>query len=199
MISAIILSAGASRRMGLPKALLDLGGVTFLGRILEAAVAAGLKPRVVVLGYDADKILESVDLSDAVVVSSESLEAGPIGSIRAGIRTLLNHPVEAALIWHVDQPHVEVETVLALLDAFRAGRGRIVVPTYGGTRGHPVLFGRGLFDELLDAADAEGARAVVRRDPGRVAHVEVDDPAVLADINDPDQYRDLIRRGSSRT
>lgn len=180
--------------MGAPKALLDYGGVSFLERIMEAAVAAGLKPSVVVLGHDADKILKSIDLSGAVVVRSESLEAGPIGSIRAGIRAVLNHPVEAALVWHVDQPHVEVATVLALVDAFRAGHRQVVVPVYRGRRGHPVLFDRRLFEELLGAENSEGARVVVRRDPGRVAQVEVEDPAVISDINTREEYRALVRR-----
>jgi molybdenum cofactor cytidylyltransferase len=194
MFAAIILAAGASERMGYPKALLPYRGASFLSGILDACYAAGIEKRVVVLGYFADKILREIDLSDVIVTTSENLEAGPIGSIRAGIRALVNHPVDAALVWPVDRPHVSVATVSALLDRFRAAPAPIVVPTYGGRRGHPVLFGKAVFAELLAAPDAVGAKAVVRKDAGRVVPVPVDDAAVLEDFNTPEDYKDLLRK-----
>lgn len=194
MFAAIILAAGASERMGYPKALLPYRGASFLSGILDACYAAGIEKRVVVLGHFADKILREIDLSDAIVTTSENLEAGPIGSIRAGIRALVNHPVDAALVWPVDRPHVSVATVSALLDRFRAAPASIVVPTYGGRRGHPVLFGKAVFAELLAAPDAVGAKAVVRKDAGRVVPVPVDDAAVLEDFNTPEDYKDLLRK-----
>lgn len=194
MFAAIILAAGASERMGYPKALLPYQGRPFLTGISDACVAAGIDLRVVVLGYYADKILAELDLADVVVTRSENLAAGPIGSIRAGVRALATHPVDAALIWPVDRPHVPVAAVSALLDAFRETHRPIVVPTFEGRRGHPILVGRALFEELLGAPDAEGARAVVRRDPGRVANVEVGDVSVLEDFNTPEDYKELLRR-----
>jgi molybdenum cofactor cytidylyltransferase len=128
------------------------------------------------------------------VVTSENLAAGPIGSIRAGIRALESHPVDGALIWPVDRPHVPVDVVGGLLDAFRRTGGPIVVPVFEGRRGHPVVFGRGTFAELIAVPDGEGARAVVRRDRTRVVEVPVSDSAVLEDLNTPDDYRALLRR-----
>ena len=194
MFAAIILAAGASERMGYPKALLPYRGAPFLSGILDACYAAGIEKRVVVLGYFADKILQEIDLSDAIVTTSENLDAGPIGSIRAGIRALVNHPVDAALVWPVDRPHVSVATVSALLDKFREVPGPIVVPTYGGRRGHPVLFSKTVFAELLGAPDAVGAKVVVRKDAGRVIPVPVDDAAVLEDFNTPEDYKGLLRK-----
>ena len=194
MFAAIILAAGASERMGYPKALLPYRGAPFLTGILTACYAAGIEKRVVVLGYFADKILQEIDLSEAIVATSENLEAGPIGSIRAGIRALVNHPVEATIVWPVDRPHVSVDTVSALLDKFREVHGPIVVPTYSGRRGHPVLFGKEVFAELLGAPDAVGAKAVVRKDPNRVIAVPVDDAAVLEDFNTPEDYKGLLRK-----
>ena len=86
------------------------------------------------------------------------------------------------------------ETVARLVEQFRDGGQPIVVPGYGGRRGHPVLFGRPVFDELLSAPEHEGARAVVRADPSRVAVIPVDDPAVLEDVDTPAAYRDLLQR-----
>jgi molybdenum cofactor cytidylyltransferase len=194
MFAAIILAAGASERMGYPKALLPYRGEPFLAGVLHACYAAGIEKRVVVLGYYADKILQEMDLSEATVTRSEDLDAGPIGSIRAGLRALVNQPVDAVVVWPVDRPHVPVSVVTALMDGFRASHLPIVVPTFEGNRGHPVLFGRSVFEELLAAPDTEGARAVVRKDASRVAAVEVDSPAVLEDFNTPDDYKELLRR-----
>jgi molybdenum cofactor cytidylyltransferase len=138
--------------------------------------------------------MEEVDLSDVIIAKNEDLEAGPIGSVRAGLAAIAPFPVDAVLVWPVDRPHVAVSTVEALLDAFRATHQPIVVPTHGGRRGHPVLFARRVFAELLGAPNSEGARAVVHRDPTRIAEVAVDDPAVLEDFNTPDDYKKLLRR-----
>ena len=102
--------------------------------------------------------------------------------------------LKAALVWHVDRPHVAVATLAKLIDRFRQGGAAIVLPTLSGQRGHPVMFGREVFDELIETPDEEGARAVVRADPSRVALVPVDDPAVLEDIDTPEAYADLLRR-----
>lgn len=198
MIAAIILAAGTSRRMGTPKAALAFRGTTFLGAILDAAAALGLNKRIVVVGAHEDKMLSTNDLSDVDIIRNEQLDSGPIGSIRLALRALLNHPVEGLLVWHVDRPHVSIATVQALLDRFRVGDAAIVLPTHGGHRGHPVIFGRDVFDELLEAPDGEGARAVVRADPTRVVEVPVPDPAVLEDIDSPEAYQALLRKTDSR-
>jgi molybdenum cofactor cytidylyltransferase len=194
MIAAIILAAGASERMGYPKALLPYRGRPFLEGILEACYAAGVEHRVVVLGHHADKILESIDLSGVTVAMNKDLDAGPIGSVWAGLASLSALPVDAVLVWPVDRPHVAVATVESLVDVFRSEHKPIAVPTYRGQRGHPVLFGRAVFAELLGAPRDEGARAVVHRDPARVAEVPVDDAAVLEDFNTPEDYKRLLRK-----
>jgi len=199
MLAAIVLAAGASRRMGTPKALLTHGGEPFLSGILKAAYAAGIERRVAVLGYMADKILSVIDLTGVQVVRSTELDAGPIGSVRAGISAVGNHPVDGILVWPVDRPRVHVETVRALVERFEQTGGPIVVPRFQGRRGHPVIFAKALFEELRQAPNDQGARAVVRRDQARVVEVEVDDPGVVEDINTPDDYRKLVREENARS
>lgn len=194
MLGAIVPAAGTSSRMGFPKALLHYRGETFLSGILRALDAAGIERRVVVLAPGDDRTPTEVDLSAVQVAVTVDLAAGPIGSIRAGIEALANHPVDGALIWPVDRPHVRVATIQVLLSRFLGRAGDIVVPEYEGRRGHPVVFGKATFRELLEAPDEEGARHVVRRDESRITRVPVDDPAVLEDVNTPGEYRDLVRR-----
>ncbi len=97
-------------------------------------------------------------------------------------------------MWPVDQPHVLVRTVEVLLEEFRRSGSPIVIPVHRGRRGHPVLFGRPVFEELLGASQDLGARAVVRADAGRVREVPVADAAVLEDIDTPEAYEELVRR-----
>ncbi|KPJ93569.1 MAG: hypothetical protein AMS18_05535 [Gemmatimonas sp. SG8_17] len=179
--------------MGFPKALLNYHGRTFLQTILDSAAALGLMP-LAVFAVDSDNILQHHDLRAVTVLTNREPEAGPIGSIRESVRAILNHPVDALLVWPVDFPHVSVATVQKLIDGFWEAGKPIVVPLCDGRRGHPAVFGRAVFADLLQAPDSAGAQAVVRADPGRVLQVPVDDPAVIDSLNTPAAYRDLLRR-----
>ena len=192
MIAATVLAAGESKRMGFSKALLRFRGRTFLQTIVDCIRALGLRP-VVVLGSDADNIKSCHDLEGVSVLLNTVPESGPIGSLRASVQSVLGHPVDALVVWPVDMPHVKIETVRSLVDEFRTSRQPIVVPYCSGRRGHPVIFGRAVFEELLRAPDDEGARAVVRADPNRVLEVPVADHAVLSSLNRPEDYRELLR------
>lgn len=194
MIAGLVLAAGDSRRMGFPKALLVYRGATFLKSVLDASVAAGLDPVMVILGRDAPKILTSVDLHGITILKNGTPETGQIGSIKIGLTEIINHPVEAVVVWPVDQPHVQVATVERVVERFREAGEAISIPTYEGRRGHPVLFARSVFEELLAAPEDEGARSVVRASPERVVEVPVRDPAILEDIDTPEAYEELVRR-----
>jgi molybdenum cofactor cytidylyltransferase len=194
MFSAIILAAGASQRMGYPKALLRYRGQTFLGTIVVACRAVGIARAVVVLGPDEGKVLQEVDLQGTTVLRNPDPASGPLASLQLALARVLNHPVEAVLVWHVDRPHVSLTTIQALVERFGQGQPDIVLPVHGGRRGHPVLFGRRVFGELLNTPQQAGARAVVHADPARVAAVPVDDPAVVEDVDTPEAYRELLRR-----
>lgn len=194
MIAATILAAGASARMGFPKALLKYRGQTFLQNILDVTEALGISRRVLVVGPESDRILSEHELRGVTVVTNPEPNSGPIGSIRAAIQAVDAHPAEGLLVWPVDYPHVAVETVELMLDRFRGGTAAIVVPAFRGRRGHPVLFRRSVFPELVEVTDAEGARGVVRANAARVDAVPVNDPAVLDNVNTPESYRRLLRQ-----
>lgn len=194
-LAGVVLTGGRSARMGSPKALLDFRGQPFVVRILEALEALEVKTRVVVVGPDAPRIQPALAGHDCLIVENTDVDGGPIASLRAALRALQPVRPSAVLAWPVDLPHVRVTTVERLIETFRRDPGPAVVPTFAERRGHPVLWGAALFEELLtsDAATRHGARAVLHAHAGEIVPVAVDDPAVIDDLNTPEDYERLVR------
>jgi molybdenum cofactor cytidylyltransferase len=194
-LAGVVLAAGRSARMGSPKALLDFRGAPFVVRILEAFEALDLKARVVVLGPDAPRIRPIIASHDCLIVENLDVEGGPIASLRAALAALKPLRPAAALVWPVDLPHVRITTVERLIEAWSRGKPPAVVPVFGERRGHPVIWDAALFGELESsrAAAAGGARAVLHAHAPQVAAVTVDDPAVIDDLNTPEDYERLVR------
>lgn len=194
MISGILLAAGASRRMGTPKALLPCQGQTFLERGCAAFLAAGVDELVVVLGAQAEAVRRAVPVHPLVrtVVNTRAFQ-GQLSSLTVGIG-VLSPGSEAAVVNLVDHPLVQAATIEALIAAFLEMPAPILVASYRGRRGHPVLFSRQVYGELLAAPLDQGAKAVVRKDPTRVREIPLDDPGILADIDTPEDYVRYIGR-----
>lgn len=194
-LAGVVLAAGRSARMGSPKALLDFLGVPFIVRILEALQALEVKTRVVVLGPDAPRIQPAIAAHDCMIVENPEPETGPIASLRGALRALQPLQPRAVLVWPVDLPHVRVSTVERVMEAHRHNPDRVIVPTFAERRGHPVIWASTLFAELLEnrTATREGARAVLRSQEGQVITVAGDDPAVIDQVNTPEDYERLIR------
>jgi CTP:molybdopterin cytidylyltransferase MocA len=194
-LAGVVLAAGRSVRMGSPKALLDFRGLPFAVRILEALEALEIKTRVVVLGPDAPRLRPSLASHHCMIVENPEPETGPIESLRVALRALQPLRPNAVLVWPVDLPHVRVATVERLLEAHRRTDAISVVPTFGGRRGHPVIWGAAVFDELLEspAATRDGARAVLHEHAADLLAVSVDDPAVTDQVNTPEDYERLVR------
>jgi len=181
--------------MGNPKALLDFRGKPFVVAVLEALEALDFKHRVVVLGLDAPRIRPVLAAHSCLIVENPDPETGPIGSLRAALQALEPVRPTALLMWPVDIPHVRIATVERLAEAHERTGAPVVVPVFGGRRGHPVIWDASLFHELATSAAAteHGARAILHRHEAATAAVVVDDPAVLDDIDTPQDYERLIR------
>ena len=192
MISAIVLAAGESRRMGSPKALLDLAGQAFIARICKTLLSAGVDEVVVVLGARAERIRPAVPSHPALrVVVNPDYARGQLSSLIAAL-SALSPESEAAIITLVDHPLIKEETFGSLIRAFREKASPIIVARYQDRRGHPVLFAREVYPELLAAPLAQGAKVVVRKDLGRVRELAFDDPGILADIDTPEDYARFV-------
>ena len=198
MVRAIVLAAGASTRMGTPKAGLVLSGAgdTFLSRLIRQLTAAGLPDIVVVTGATPDSVRSAAGRIRRPVrfEHNERWPEGQLTSILAGLREMPGDIVEAALVTLVDAPLVSVATIERLLHIWRTKRAPIVRPARGERHGHPVIFDRALFDKLRAADPAVGAKAVVRAYADDIINVPVDDEGAFIDIDTPDEYRDALRQ-----
>lgn len=185
-VAGIILAAGESRRMGVPKALLDYHGESFLDHLI-GLLADVCTPVVVVLGADAGRIRSGLARTgQAEFVVNHDWPAGQGGSLAAGLRAL---PASANVLFTlVDHPAVRPETLRQLLSA----QGTLRIPRYQGRRGHPVYFDSALAPEFLALPPDGAARDVVNRHAAEIVYMDVDDPGVVRDIDDPAAYRALL-------
>jgi len=185
MLAAVILSGGASRRMGTPKALLRFHGGTFLEHLLKVTDHPRIGWRRVVLGADAQVIAASVKLPPDEVVINDDWEVGQLSSIQAGVRSLPGE-TDGMLLCLIDHPLISRELVGALVERFYEAGKSIVLPVYKGRRGHPVIFALRLYEELLSAPLETGARAVVWAHGEEVCEMETSEEGCVLNLNDPD-------------
>lgn len=191
MIPAIVLAAGASTRMGRPKALLEAGGRTFLRAILETLRDGGISDAVVVVRPGDLSLLEEIaGTGFGRVVVNARADEGQLSSLIAGLDAIEAPGVDGALITLVDVPLLTAATVRLLLARAAVSRAPIVRAVHQGRHGHPVIFTRRLFDALRGADPSAGAKAVVRAND--VEDVEVPDPGVTEDIDTPADYTRLL-------
>lgn len=183
-IEGILLAAGESRRMGFPKPLLRVGDEAFIARSAHSMLA--ILPRlIVVLGAHAERIRPAVPHGPGIViVDNPHFEAGQLSSLKVGLGAV-SRDCDGVMVHLADHPLVKPSTFERVVTEFSRGRGAIVIARCAGKRGHPVIFGRAVFRELLEAPEDQGARAVVIRDPARVIYVDVDDPGVTLDLDTP--------------
>jgi molybdenum cofactor cytidylyltransferase len=194
-IAGIILSGGASRRMGTPKALLLFQGETFLDRLIRV-LSAACDPIIVVVGQHADQIRSGIESGrDVLIAENPDPERGMLSSLQCGLM-LVPAAADAAMFLPVDHPNIQLSTIETLAARFRSDRAPVIVPTYAGEHGHPVSIARPLIAELLALPPAAKASDVIHRHVARTVYVPVSDPAVVTDVDDPAAYASLLARQS---
>jgi molybdenum cofactor cytidylyltransferase len=192
VIPAIVLAAGRSSRMGRAKATLPAGdGHTFLTRIVQTFIDAGVDDVIVVVGHDADPIANSFAASGlrARFVVNRDYDKGQLSSLLAGVDVVDRPGVAAMLLTLVDVPLVSSATVRAVIDAYHRTRAPIVRPTSGSTHGHPLLIDRALFGALRAADPAAGAKPIVRAHASAAGDIAIDDEGAFVDIDTEEEYR----------
>lgn len=188
-LSAILLAAGASSRMGRPKALLEFEGETFLDRQIGLYASLGAKV-ICVLGHDSGVVARGLRrAAEAVLVLNPAPEAGQLSSLQCALRALCPDS-EAFFFTPADSPGVRPATLAALLESFDPETADFFQPQFGGRHGHPVLAAARAAARFLALAPGSSAREMIRR--SRRRFVEVADPFVLLDVDTPEAYRKLV-------
>jgi len=186
-ITAIVLAAGDSKRMNYPKALLPLGEGIFLTRILGILDRLGFAEPCVVLGKDADRVRLVIAGARIRLLINQAPERGQLSSIHLALSNL-DPACSACLVWPVDQPNVSESLVGNLVKLFQDTGAPLALPRCGEKRGHPVIFDRELFQELLDAPLEQGAKQVVMRHAHQAAILATDETGTVEDIDTPKDY-----------
>ncbi len=187
-VAAVVLAGGRATRMGRSKVLLPWDGRTVIESIVSRLMLMPLAEIMVVTGYRAGDVARVLRNRPVQTVYNPDYAHGEmLSSLQAGVRAL-PESIAACLVVMGDQPSLDARVVNQVLQAYAEGRGDIVMPEFMGQHGHPVLFDRRLWPELL-ALEQGAPRDVVRRHPEDVVSVRVDTDSILRDIDTPEKYR----------
>jgi molybdenum cofactor cytidylyltransferase len=192
MISAIILAAGQSRRMGAQKLLLPVSGRPMITRITDEVLKSSVDRTVVVIGTD-PRIAHALAGRPLTLVMNPDPASEMLASIRLGLRAI-PAPCSAIILVLGDQPGLSATTIDALIAASQPASPGIIVPTCAGRRGHPLLFSARYRDQILTEFDATGLRGLLHAHPDDIMELPLDEPAILEDIDLPEDYQRLAGR-----
>ena len=188
MINAIILAAGESQRMGKPKPLLKFEDKTFLEQIISVLKLSDADRVTVVLGAEAETIKKSIDLSGTNVVINKDYQKGQLSSLIVAIKDTPDE-TEVILVCLVDNPFITREVVNEIISKFKETNKPIIVPVFNKERGHPTLFSKSLFNELLNAPEEQGARYVLYSNEEKILELETSESGILIGIDTPADYK----------
>ncbi len=189
-ISALLLAAGMSRRMGRSKQLLPLDGQPAILRCLESILAAGVGEVTVVVGPGGEEVEKAVRHLPVTIARNRIVGSDMAQSVRTGLARLRG-TVSGVLVCLADHPLVTADTLRLLAEGHQQTPEAIVIPTFRGRRGHPTLFPLPVLAEL---ATLPTLREVIRTRTDRIRLVELDDPGVIEDMDTPADYRRLVAR-----
>ncbi len=194
MLTAVILAAGESKRMGSPKALLLYNDRTFLEHLLDITCHPKIGSQLIVLGAGAEAISNHVGLKPEQTVVNPDWQSGQLSSIKAALKSISAKATDGVLLCLVDHPLITSALVGELVRSFYSMEKSIVLPTFHGKRGHPVIFSSKLFAELLDAPEETGARSVVWKHAKEVHEVPTGEEGIVLNLNDPETFRSATAR-----
>jgi molybdenum cofactor cytidylyltransferase len=197
MFCALVLAAGRSRRMGTQKLLLPLGGQSAIVRIVDALRQSPVDQVFVVLGPDGASIVRALAERPVSWVINPNTESEMIESVRCGLRALPS-ACTAVLVALGDQPGITSEFVTRMICAFQQTGAGIVQPVHGGRQGHPLLIAMRYRDEILSCHDGVGLRGLLQAHATDAKEIEIDDPALLEDMDHPADYAKLAARCEAR-
>lgn len=189
-IAGIILAAGASKRMGVVKLLLPFGSSALLERVIDNARRSMLDPIIVVLGHEAETIRRRINFKGTRIKLNPEYHTGQSSSLRVGIQSL-PHDTDGAMFLLGDQPFVRSQTINCLINEFNEHASRLIIPTYLGKRGNPVVVPRSVFHAAQQITGDTGLRVLFHTLREQIRKVEVSDPGIHLDVDTLEDYRTL--------
>ncbi len=192
MIWTVVLAAGESRRMGAQKLLLPFGDTTVVEAVVRTAAASRADRTLVVIGADGEAVRNKLEASGVEFAVNQDYRLGMLSSVQAGFRAL---PAEAAaaVVMLGDQPFLAPAVVDKVIKAYREGGKGIVIPTFQGRRGHPLLIDLKFREEVLALDPAEGLRGLVSAHARDIGEVDVGDAGILRDMDTPEEYAGILK------
>ncbi|HQX51465.1 MAG TPA: nucleotidyltransferase family protein [Planctomycetaceae bacterium] len=195
MISAIVLAAGQSVRMGSQKVLLPYGKSTVIEHIVNVLKTGGVDEVVVITGHQSENVAAALSKTAAKIVRNEQYLSGMLSSVRCGVRAASAN-TQAYLVALGDQPSIRASVVATLVAAFAAeptDQGVILMPTFDRRRGHPLLFSRHFREDVLHRFDETGLRGLLDAYPERIRDIAADESGILRDMDYPADYEFELR------
>ena len=193
MIRAMVLAAGRSRRMGTQKLLLPYGGRPMIAHVVDELLRSPVDQVVVVTGKEGKPLLEALAGRRVQFVTNTHADQEMLHSVRCGL-TAMPEQSAAVMVALGDQPSITADVVAKLIRSFHTTGSGIVVPTFQGKRGHPLLFAMRYRDEVLTHHEGRGLRGLLEAHPQDVFELEVATDGILEDIDLPEDYRRAIDR-----
>jgi molybdenum cofactor cytidylyltransferase len=188
-VSAVVLAAGLSTRMGKPKMLLPWGDTTVLEKVVGTLLEAGVHQPVVVTGSGYDQLCVILGKYPVRLVFNPRYTDGEmLHSLQTGIASL-GSAIQAVFIVLGDQPQLQSGTVKSLLNEYESVHASLIIPSYQMHRGHPWLIGKNLWQELLELKLPETLRDFLRRHAADIHYLNIDNPTILEDLDTPDEYQ----------
>lgn len=198
-VMGVILAAGESRRMGKLKALLPFGDRTVIEQVVHALLQVDLDGVAVVLGYRAPEIAAVLEPWPVRILYNDNYRDGMTTSVQVALRQITPVP-DAYLLALVDQPHLGHEPAQRVLDAHaQAPNKGLVIPTYQGKRGHPIVLSSQYRQEVLALGRDQGLNRVTRGHPEATLEIPLADDFILYDMDYPEEYEAVLKRWRERT
>jgi molybdenum cofactor cytidylyltransferase len=194
MLSAIVLAAGMSTRMGQNKLLLDFRDKPLIAHAVDTLLAAAIDEIIVVLGHEAEKVRGKLKGKPVKLVQNPDYQEGLSTSVRVGVEGV-SVQAEGIMIYLVDQPLLEPVDVNQLVRAFtraKAVNKNIVVPFFQGQRGNPVIFDSSYREAMLGVAGDVGCKGVIQHYPDKVFVVEMENDHVIRDVDTVEEYEEVL-------
>jgi molybdenum cofactor cytidylyltransferase len=174
--------------MGSQKLLLPFGRTTVIRHVVDELLRSDVHSVYIVVGYKGDRVSEELSRLPVTIVSNPDYKLGMLSSVRCGLKALPGRCEKVAVVLG-DQPAITSELVSQMIQSFSTTDKAILVPVHRGKRGHPILFSIRYLDEIMTSFDNVGLRGLLQAYPDDIFELTVSTPAVLSDIDFPDDYR----------